>query len=162
MLPHLVDNLPTLLLRSTGGRECGPLEKGCFRTFLPALTNLRTLNITFGDFKDKSNVQTIYKVLPPNLTALYFRGPASLPQPEHWVDWLRAFESPVVSRSYSAWPLYWIYTTNIQRVGVGRRIPKLRKRYNDRHGRHASPSMRLLANVELLLSLCRQSLSCGT
>ncbi|KAJ5959803.1 uncharacterized protein N7479_006953 [Penicillium vulpinum] len=93
-LPHLVENLQTLLLRYTGMGKSEPLTMGCFRAFLPALTNLKTLDLKFADFGDMSTVEIMYKFFPPDLTTLFFRGPALLIESEHWADWLRAFESP--------------------------------------------------------------------
>lgn len=93
-LPHLVDNLQTLRIRSTSGLDFQYLDEGPFRYILPTLQNLKILNLTVGEvFEDATYLPTLYKVLPPNLTTLFFRGPASLCQSGHWSDWLRAFES---------------------------------------------------------------------
>ncbi|KAJ5633423.1 hypothetical protein N7490_009762 [Penicillium lividum] len=93
-LPHLVDNLHTLRLRSTSGLDFSLTGEETFRQILPALENLKVLNLTVGDvFEDPLYLPTLHKVLPPNLTALYFRGPTSLVKSEHWADWLRAFDS---------------------------------------------------------------------
>lgn len=93
-LPNLVNNLQTLRIRSTKGLDFCYLDEGSFRYILPQLENLKTLNLTVGDvFQDPTYLPTLHKVLPPNLTTLFFRGPASLCQSEHWSDWLRAFES---------------------------------------------------------------------
>lgn len=93
-LPHVVDNLQTLRIRSTKGLDFVYLDEGPFRYILPTLKNLKTLNLTVGEiFEDPAYLPTLHKVLPPNLTTLFFRGPASLCQSKHWSDWLRVFES---------------------------------------------------------------------
>lgn len=93
-LPHLVDNLQTLRIRSTSGLDFQYLDEGPFRYILPTLKNLKTLNLSVGEvFQDTTYLPTLHKVLPPNLKTLFFRGPASLCQSEHWSDWLHAFES---------------------------------------------------------------------
>ncbi|KAJ6147482.1 hypothetical protein N7497_009464 [Penicillium chrysogenum] len=92
--PHLVNNLQTLRIRSTSGLDFIYLDEGLFRFILPQLVNLKTLNLTVGDvFNNPSYLPTLHEILPPNLTTLFFRGPASLCQSEHWSGWLRAFES---------------------------------------------------------------------
>ncbi|KAJ5537562.1 hypothetical protein N7494_007041 [Penicillium frequentans] len=93
-LPHLVYNLHTLRLRSTTGLDFGLVGEETFRQLLPGLDNLKVLNLTVGDiFDNPLYLPTLYNALPPNLTTLYLRGPASLTKSEHWADWLRAFES---------------------------------------------------------------------
>ncbi|KAJ5771592.1 hypothetical protein N7520_002121 [Penicillium odoratum] len=93
-LPHLVDNLHTLRLRSTSGLDFSLTGEETLRQILPALENLKVLNLTVGYvFEDPLYLPTLHKVLPPNITALYFRGPTSLAKSDHWADWLRAFES---------------------------------------------------------------------
>lgn len=94
-LPHVVDNVETLRLRSTQGNEFELLKEEGFSQMLPELQNLQTLILTIGEvFEDKSLLPTLYKAFPPNLTALYFRGPALLTQSEQWGGWLEAFASP--------------------------------------------------------------------
>ncbi|KAJ5727003.1 hypothetical protein N7493_006030 [Penicillium malachiteum] len=93
-LPHIVDNLHTLRLRSTSGLDFSMITEDTFRQFLPAMENLQVLNLTVGEiFQDAQFLPTLHTILPPNLTTLYFRGPVSLVTSEHWVDWLRAFRS---------------------------------------------------------------------
>ncbi|KAJ5281971.1 hypothetical protein N7478_007343 [Penicillium angulare] len=93
-LPHLADNLHTLRLRSTSGLDFGMIAEGTFRQLLPVLENLKVLNYTVGDvFHDPLFLQTIHKLLPPNLTTLYFRAPASIATSDQWPNWLRVFES---------------------------------------------------------------------
>lgn len=94
-LPHIIDNLHTLLLRSTKGLDFALTTEGTFRQVLPVLGNLQVLNFTVGEiFRDPEFLPTIYQRLPPNLTTLYFRGPVSLVTSEHWANWLDAFRSP--------------------------------------------------------------------
>ena len=94
-LPHIVDNVETLRLRSTQGNDFELLQEEVFSQMLPELHNLQTLHLTIGEvFQDESLLPTLYKAFPPNLTALYFRGPALLTQSEQWNGWLEAFASP--------------------------------------------------------------------
>lgn len=93
-LPHLVENLRTLRIRSTAGLDFHYTHEHVFRELLPQLTSLRSLNISVGEvFQDPSYLPTIYKLFPPNLTELYFRGPSSLCQSTGWSNWVQAFES---------------------------------------------------------------------
>ncbi|KAF3401881.1 hypothetical protein F1880_009906 [Penicillium rolfsii] len=93
-LPHLVGNLQTLRIRSTSGLDFNYTNEHMFREILPQLTDLRSLNLSVGDvFQDPTYLPTIYQILPPNLTELYFRGPSSLCESKEWSDWVRAFES---------------------------------------------------------------------
>lgn len=93
-LPHVVDNLQTLRIRSTAGLDFVYVGEEAFRHILPELKNLKTLNLTVGNvFQDPEYLPTLHKILPPNLTTLFFRGPTSLCQSSHWSDWVRAFES---------------------------------------------------------------------
>ncbi|KAJ5931122.1 hypothetical protein N7466_006615 [Penicillium verhagenii] len=93
-LPHLVDNLHTLQLRSTSGLDFSLIGEETFRQLLPAMTNLKVLNLTVGDvFQDPTFLPMLHKILPPNLRTLYFRAPASLTKSDHWADWLQSFQS---------------------------------------------------------------------
>ncbi|KAJ5519141.1 hypothetical protein N7453_001563 [Penicillium expansum] len=94
-LPHIVENLHTLRLRSTSGLDFGLTSEETFRQLLPLMENLQVLNFTVGEiFEDPQFLPTLHKLLPPNLTTLYFRGPVSLATSEHWAGWLQAFRSP--------------------------------------------------------------------
>ncbi|KAJ5652918.1 hypothetical protein N7507_010344 [Penicillium longicatenatum] len=93
-LPHLVYNLQALRLRSTSCLDFVLNGEETFRQLLPELKTLKLLNLTVGNiFCDPLYLPTFYRALPPNLTTLYFRGPASLTKSEHWADWLLAFDS---------------------------------------------------------------------
>lgn len=93
-LPHIVDNLHTLRIRSTSQLDFQYLDEGSFRYILPTMKNLKTLNLTVGEvFENPTYLPTLHKVLPPNLTTLFFRGPTSLCQSKHLSDWLRDFDS---------------------------------------------------------------------
>lgn len=93
-LPHLVENLRTLRISSTQGLDFHYLNEEPFRYILPRLENLQTLDLSLGDvFQDPAYLPTLHKILPPNLTAFCFRGPASMCQSEHWSEWLDAFGS---------------------------------------------------------------------
>ena len=90
-----MDNVETLRLRSTQGNDFELLQEEVFSQMLPEFHNLQTLHLTIGEvFQDESLLPTLYKAFPPNLTALYFRGPALLTQSEQWNGWLGAFASP--------------------------------------------------------------------
>lgn len=94
-LPHIVENLHTLRLRSTSGLDFGLMSEETFRQLLPLMQNLQVFNFTVGEiFEDPQFLPTLHKILPPNLTTLYFRGPVSLATSEHWAEWLQAFRSP--------------------------------------------------------------------
>lgn len=89
-LPHLVENLRTLHISSTRGLDYHYFSEEP----LPRLENLQTLDLSLGEvFQDPAYFSTLPKILPPNLTTLYFRGPASMSQSEHWSEWLDAFVS---------------------------------------------------------------------
>ncbi|EAW25200.1 uncharacterized protein NFIA_106890 [Aspergillus fischeri NRRL 181] len=93
-LPHVVDNLQTLTLRSTHGLDFQFARESMFVSVLPHLLNLRTLRLSVGDiFEDEQYLPNLYTKLPPNLSALYFRGPASLCQSEKWEKWIESFAS---------------------------------------------------------------------
>jgi hypothetical protein len=94
-LPHLVENLKTLNLRSTTGLDFRFLDEGVFREILPQLTSLETLVLSIGDiFEDEQYLATLYNHLPPNLSTLRFRGPISLcSQSENWNQWVEGFAS---------------------------------------------------------------------
>ncbi|KAJ5577536.1 uncharacterized protein N7459_006500 [Penicillium hispanicum] len=93
-LPHIVDNLQTLRIRSTSGLDFHYLDETPFRDILPQLEHLETLNLSVGEiFKDPAYLPTLYKIFPPNVKSLYFRGPVTLCQSEQWREWLDAFES---------------------------------------------------------------------
>ncbi|KAE8149001.1 hypothetical protein BDV25DRAFT_141215 [Aspergillus avenaceus] len=93
-LPHLVENLTTLNLRSTHGLDFHFTSEKLFPQILPQLSNLQTLQLSIGEvFDDDSLLPALYTWLPPNLSRLQFRGPASLTQSEKWEDWVQAFSS---------------------------------------------------------------------
>ena len=93
-LPHLVENLRTLRIRSTSGQDFHYTDEHLFREILPRLTGLQTLVLSVGEvFQDPVYLSTIYKIFPPNLTELYFRGPSTLCESTEWQNWVQAFES---------------------------------------------------------------------
>ncbi|KAI9369640.1 hypothetical protein BJX61DRAFT_518594 [Aspergillus egyptiacus] len=94
-LPHLVANLTTLHLRSTSNPpDFSWINEDALAAILPQLTNLQTLTLYVGDvFRDPSSLPALYTWLPPNLTTLHFRGPASLCRSERWEEWIGAFAS---------------------------------------------------------------------
>lgn len=93
-LPHLVDNLRTLRIRSTSGLDFHYTQEHVFRGILPQLKDLQSLILSVGDvFQDPAYLPTIYEIFPPNLTELYFRGPSSLCESTEWSKWVQAFES---------------------------------------------------------------------
>ncbi|KAJ5715564.1 uncharacterized protein N7483_012745 [Penicillium malachiteum] len=93
-LPHIIHNLPTLKLQSTRVAELGCISEDRFCQFFTLMENLQVLNFTVGEaFEDDEVLLTLYKILPTNLTTLYFRGPVWLATSEYWTDWLNAFRS---------------------------------------------------------------------
>jgi hypothetical protein len=93
-LPHLVGNLRSLRIRSTSGLDFHYTHEHLFREILPQLSKLQSLNLSVGDvFQDPTYLPTIYKIFPPNLTELYFRGPSSLFESKEWSNWVQALES---------------------------------------------------------------------
>jgi hypothetical protein len=93
-LPHLVGNLRTLRIRSTSGLDFHYTNEHLFREILPQLSELQSLNLSVGDvFQDPNYLPRIYKIFPPNLTELYFRGPSSLCESNEWSNWVQTFES---------------------------------------------------------------------
>lgn len=92
-LPHLIDNLRTLRIRSTSGLDFHYTHE-LFREILPKLHNLQTLILSVGEvFQDPAYLATLYKIFPANLTELYFRGPSTLCKSTEWQNWMQAFES---------------------------------------------------------------------
>ncbi|RHZ48588.1 uncharacterized protein CDV56_106024 [Aspergillus thermomutatus] len=93
-LPHVVDNLKTLTLRSTHGLDFHFAKESMFVAVLPHLLNLQTLRLSVGDiFEDEEYLPNLYTKLPPNLSTLFFRGPASLCQSNKWEKWIESFAS---------------------------------------------------------------------
>ncbi|KAJ5691802.1 hypothetical protein N7462_001225 [Penicillium macrosclerotiorum] len=93
-LPHLVNNLRSLRIRSTRGLDFNYTHENAFREILPQLSNLETLNLTVGEvFEDPEYLPTLHLILPPNLKTLHFRGPASLCRSTHWPAWVQLFGS---------------------------------------------------------------------
>ena len=93
-LPHIVGNLQTLRIRSTSGLDLNFVGEEPLREILPQLVELQTLNLSVGDiFQDPLYLPTMYKIFPPNLKSLFFRGPVTLSQSERWHEWLQAFAS---------------------------------------------------------------------
>lgn len=93
-LPHLLDSLRSLTVRSTRGPDFSFTNEEIFRQTLIRLTNLKTLHLSVGEvFEDNDYLPTLHRYFPPNLATLIFRGPASLCRSEHWEDWLKSFES---------------------------------------------------------------------
>ncbi|KOC18029.1 hypothetical protein AFLA70_141g002521 [Aspergillus flavus AF70] len=91
-LPHLIENLTTLNLRSTHCLDFHFLHESMVQQFLPQLTGLETLKLSVGEvFTDESRLHTLYKWLPPNISTLRFRGPASLTKSTEWNNWVQAF-----------------------------------------------------------------------
>ncbi|KAL2870150.1 uncharacterized protein BJX67DRAFT_378682 [Aspergillus lucknowensis] len=94
-LPHVVENLTTLNLRSTSNPpDCSWIHESMLGEVLPQLTQLQTLKLSVGEvFSDESSLPALYAWLPPNLTTLHFRGPVSLARSARWSDWVAAFAS---------------------------------------------------------------------
>ncbi|GIK01788.1 hypothetical protein Aspvir_005829 [Aspergillus viridinutans] len=93
-LPHVVENLSTLNIRSTHGLDFHFTTEELFACLLPQLPKLRTFVLSVGDiFKDENLLPTLYSLFPPNLSTLRFRGPASLGRSSEWANWVKAFAS---------------------------------------------------------------------
>ncbi|KAF7585247.1 hypothetical protein BBP40_011598 [Aspergillus hancockii] len=93
-LPHLIENLTTLNLRSTHCLDFHFTHEGLIQQILPQLDALETLQFSVGEvFEDQSRLNSLYTWLPPNLSTLRFRGPASLIRSKEWENWIKAFES---------------------------------------------------------------------
>ncbi|GAB1204302.1 hypothetical protein APSETT445_002952 [Aspergillus pseudonomiae] len=91
-LPHLIENLTTLNLRSTHCLDFQFLHESMIQQLLPQLSRLETLKLSIGEvFTDESRLPTLYKWLPPNISTLRFRGPASLTKSTEWNNWVQAF-----------------------------------------------------------------------
>ncbi|PLB48994.1 hypothetical protein P170DRAFT_383518 [Aspergillus steynii IBT 23096] len=96
-LPHVIENLSTLNIRSTQGLDFAFTKETLFTCLLPQLSALKTLVLSVGEvFQDDSLLPTLYSVLPPNLSTLRFRGPASLVESSHWSNWITSFASPEI------------------------------------------------------------------
>ncbi|KAL4885449.1 hypothetical protein BJY04DRAFT_134565 [Aspergillus karnatakaensis] len=95
-LPHVVEGLSSLTLRSTDYAPClFGIKEQLFFDILPQLTNLETLNLSIGEvFKKDTSLPGLFASLPPNLSTLQFRGPLSLKQSQRWEEWVAAFQSP--------------------------------------------------------------------
>ncbi|KAE8351138.1 hypothetical protein BDV28DRAFT_150261 [Aspergillus coremiiformis] len=94
-LPHLIGNLTTLNLRSTHCLDFHFASERMFQEILPQLDQLETLQFSVGEvFEDEARLPSLYTWLPPNLSTLRFRGPASLTKCPEWENWIQAFSSP--------------------------------------------------------------------
>ncbi|KAE8368417.1 hypothetical protein BDV27DRAFT_122297 [Aspergillus caelatus] len=91
-LPHLIENLTSLNLRSTHCLDFQLLHESMIQHLLPQLSGLETLKLSIGEvFTDESRLLTLYQWLPPNISTLRFRGPASLTKSPDWNNWVQAF-----------------------------------------------------------------------
>ncbi|RHZ44039.1 uncharacterized protein CDV56_100393 [Aspergillus thermomutatus] len=94
-LPHVVEKLSTLNIRSTHGLDFHFTTEELFACLLPQLPELRTLVLSVGEiFKDETLLPTLYTLFPPNLSTLRFRGPTSLTRSSEWANWMKSFASP--------------------------------------------------------------------
>lgn len=93
-LPHVVEGLSTLNIRSTHGLDFHFTNEKLFPLYLCQLERLRTLVLSVGDvFTLDSLLPEIYQNFPPNLTTLRFRGPVSLAKSDQWSNWIKSFAS---------------------------------------------------------------------
>jgi hypothetical protein len=94
-LPHIVEQITTLNLRSTLGLDFHYTSEALFTQVLPQLTGIRTLVLSVADVSSlEIDSRPFYTAFPPDLTTLRFRGPISLYKAEQWDQWMGAFESP--------------------------------------------------------------------
>ncbi|KAL2844161.1 hypothetical protein BJY01DRAFT_215214 [Aspergillus pseudoustus] len=94
-LPHIVDNLTSLNIRSTSNPPDPQwMQESFFLGVLKEMTNLETFHLSIGEtFQEEASLPGLFASLPPNLTTLHIRGPASLAQSERWEEWVTAFGS---------------------------------------------------------------------
>lgn len=94
-LPHIVENLKTLHLRSSSGLDFHFTSKEMFQEALPQLTGLRTFVFTAGKvFNEDDYLPLLFQHFPPNISTLRFRGPVSLSKSNHWNKWVGSFADP--------------------------------------------------------------------
>lgn len=94
-LPHLVQNLKTLNIRSSNGFDFNFTNEEMFHQIFPQLDGLETLVFTAGEvFKNEQFLPLLYKTFPSNLSTLRIRGPVSLSKSEHWKEWVQSFADP--------------------------------------------------------------------
>ncbi|KAH8434098.1 uncharacterized protein LDX57_011736 [Aspergillus melleus] len=93
-LPHIVERLSTLNIRSTDGLDFHFTKEGLFTCILPQLSTLKTLVLSVGEvFESETLLSSLYTILPPNLSTLRFRGPTSLVKTSEWDNWMKSFAS---------------------------------------------------------------------
>lgn len=94
-LPHVVENLATVNLRSTNNCDFQYRMEPIFVQILPQLTKMNTFILTVGEvFEDGSDtLYKLYQYLPPNITTLRFRGPTLIAMSTEWDRWVESFAS---------------------------------------------------------------------
>jgi hypothetical protein len=93
-LPHVVESLSTLNIRSTRCLDFQFTTEEMFASLLPQLSQLRTLVFSIGEiFEDETLLPALYNKFPPNVSTLRFRGPASLVKSSEWPNWVKSFAS---------------------------------------------------------------------
>lgn len=94
-LPHVVGKLTTLNIRSTHGLDLNLTGEETFTSILPQLSELRTLVLSVGEvFENEVTLPNLHTLMPPGITTLRFRGPASLVRSDKWDNWVASFASP--------------------------------------------------------------------
>ncbi|KAK2755107.1 hypothetical protein FQN54_006636 [Arachnomyces sp. PD_36] len=92
---HLSLALDTLSIRSTHGNDFHFTCEDLFSQILPQLVGLQKLILAVGEIsEDESFLPSFYKLFPPNLSTLRFRGPVSLAKSDQWPEWIKSFENP--------------------------------------------------------------------
>ncbi|KAL4889982.1 hypothetical protein BDV59DRAFT_185468 [Aspergillus ambiguus] len=92
-LPHVVENLSVLNIRSTSN-DFEYNTEPIFPSVLSQLRQLNTFVFTVGEvFGDKDTLRNLYKSFPPNISTLRFRGPVTLHESSEWAKWVESFDS---------------------------------------------------------------------
>ncbi|PKY00006.1 hypothetical protein P168DRAFT_330593 [Aspergillus campestris IBT 28561] len=93
-LPHVVEKLATLNLRSTHALDFHFTAENLFISLLPQLSELQTLVLSVGEvFENEDTLPNLYASIPAGITTLRFRGPASLVRSSQWDTWVESFAS---------------------------------------------------------------------
>ncbi|PLN86959.1 hypothetical protein BDW42DRAFT_182319 [Aspergillus taichungensis] len=91
-LPHVVDKLVTLNIRSTHALDFYFTTEELFISTLSQLSKLQTLVLSVGEvFENEDTLPNLHASIPSGITTLRFRGPASLVRSKQWSTWAESF-----------------------------------------------------------------------
>lgn len=94
-LPHVVEKLTTLNIRSTHGLDFHFTDENMFLSILTQLSELQTLVLSVGEvFENEDILPNIHAFIPSGITTLRFRGPISLVTSKQLSTWVESFASP--------------------------------------------------------------------